>query len=147
MAEGHLRGNITDPVRQIFLEKKTNQLLRAGVGIAYLNPRAGIDTEKDKAARPTPAELEDFIGRVKSSPPRHVAFVMDGAMFVDVFTEAFPAVSPVHGKQAFSIAGAQVWLMGSSQSALKGDALLAQEDQFLVLGEEIEALPGSPGPA
>jgi hypothetical protein len=72
---------------------------------------------------------------------------MDGARFVDVVTEAFPAVSPVHGKQAFSIAGAQVWLMGSSQSALKGDALLAQEDQFLVLGEEIEALPGSPGPA
>ena len=147
MAEGHARGTITDPVRQIFLEKKTNQLLRLGVGIAYMNPRTGIDTEKDKTACPTPAEFEHFLARVQATPPRCLVFVIEGTMFVDLFSARYPGVSSVPGKQAFTIAGAGVWFMGSSQASLKGDALLAQEDQFLNLGDELASMSPAPGAA
>jgi hypothetical protein len=145
MAEGHARGNITDPVRQIFLQKKTNQLLRIGVGIAYLTSGAGIDSEKDKAACPTSADIHQFLAQCKAIPPQCLAFVMDGSMFVDVFSPHFPDASPVPGKQPFNIAGIPVWLMGSSRSNLKGEALLAQEDLFLTLGEDLQALSTTPG--
>lgn len=142
MAEGHARGNITDPVRQLFLEKKTNQLLRIGVGITYLNPRSGIETEKDRAAVPTPEEISAFLAKAGATPPGCFAFVMDGAMFRDIWRPRFPEATETPGKQSFTIAGAQVWLMGSSQAALKGDALLAQEDQFFALGEYLMTLGG-----
>ena len=144
MADGHARGNITDPVRQLFLEKKTNQLLRCGVGIAYLNPRPGIDSEKDRAAVPTPADITRFLANAGGAPPRCFAFVMDGVLFREVWSPHVAGATGVAGKQPFTIAGAPVWLMGSSQATLKGDALLAQEDQFVALGEFLQTLPADP---
>ncbi len=140
MADGHARGNITDPVRQIFLEKKRNQLVRLGIGITYLNRSPGIGTEKDKAALPAAEDLTRFVARAEATAPRCFAFVMDNAMFKELWRPRCADATDVLGKQPFTIAGVPVWLMGSAQAVLKGDALLAQEDQFFALGEYLGSL-------
>jgi G:T/U-mismatch repair DNA glycosylase len=140
MAEGHARGNITDPVRQIFLEKKTSQIRRSGIGIAYLKYVAGVDSEKHKDARPAPEEVRTFLDRCKDSPVRVICFLMDPTMFTDLFKDAHPGAGDASGKQGFAIHGAEIWLLGSPQAGLKGEGLLAQEDLFLAVGERIEEL-------
>lgn len=142
MAEGHARGNITDPVRQIFLQKKTSQLVRQGIGMTYLHPAAGCDNEKDKNARPTGAELRTFLDACAARPPRVIGLHIEAQVFTDLFQGIAPAASPVPGKQDFTIGSSEVWLLGSTQSALKGDALLAQEDLFFALGERLTELRG-----
>jgi G:T/U-mismatch repair DNA glycosylase len=140
MAEGHARGNITDPVRQIFLQKKTSQILRAGIGITYLRSVAGVDTEKHKDARPSQDDVRLFLDRCRSHPVKILGFVMDAGMFAELFAGTWPGAGDAGGKQGFTIHGAEVWLMGSSQAALKGEALLAQEDLYLAFGERLDAL-------
>lgn len=142
MAEGHARGNITDPVRQIFLQKKSSQILRAGIGIAYLKSATGIDSEKHKDALPSSEDVRTFLERCKVSPVKLLGFVMDAGVFAELFRETHPGAGRAPGRQEFTIHGAGVWLLGSSQSSLKGEALLAQEDLFLAFGEELEVIRG-----
>ena len=140
MAEGHARGNITDPVRQIFLLKKTSQLLRQGIGITYLNPNAGTETEKDKGARPSVTDIQTFLDGCASKPARLLGFLCDGALFADLFGNRFPPATGLLGKQGWMIGSSEVWFLGSPQASLKGEALLAQEDLFYAFGERLAAI-------
>jgi hypothetical protein len=47
LADGHAEGSLSDPVRLMFIEKKTSQLLRLGIGLAELNRREVAAGEKD----------------------------------------------------------------------------------------------------
>ncbi len=145
MAEGHARGNITDPVRQIFLEKKTSQLVRQGIGMTYLHAGDACDTEKDKNARPADAEVRTFLDACSKRPPRVIGFHIEPPLFGELFRGLVPATSSTPGKQDFTIGSSEVWLLGSTQAALKGDALLAQEDLFFALGERLSELRGGGG--
>ena len=51
LTEGHTRGNLSDPIRAMFIQKKTSQLLRCGVGITTMNQRVIAKNDKEKAAR------------------------------------------------------------------------------------------------
>lgn len=135
MAEGHARGSITDPVRQIFLQKKTSQLVRQGIGLTYLSPASGCTTEKEKNARPTGDDVRRFLEGCAVRPPRMIGFVLDGPAFEEILRPLFPALTSVPGQQKFTIGSSEVWLLGSTQVALKGEALLAQEDLFFACGE------------
>ena len=54
MADGQANGSVSDPVRSMFIQKRTSQLLRLGIGLTDLNRRVVAFNDKDKAARPTP---------------------------------------------------------------------------------------------
>ena len=41
LAEGHAQGSLSDPVRSMFIEKKTSQLVRIGIGLTDVNRRVG----------------------------------------------------------------------------------------------------------
>lgn len=140
LADGHATGSVSDPVRGIFLEKKTSQLRRAGIGLTELNRRILAEDEKDKAARPSAGDIDLLVRRAEDVAPAVLAFTIEPRLFVELFTERFPAAREDPGPQPFRIGTAEVWLMGSTVTALRGEALTRQEDTFFALGERLAEL-------
>ena len=140
LAEGHARGNVSDPVRVMFFQKKTSQLLRLGIGISTLNRRNVVSNEKDKDARPNDQEVLELIDRAKEANAKVLAFVTRAELFVDLFKTRFPDVTATLGMQPFRIGNSEVWLLGSPAEVLRGEALTKQEDAFFALGERMSTL-------
>ena len=140
LAEGHARGNVSDPVRVMFFQKKTSQLLRLGIGISTLNRRNVVRNEKDKDARPNDQEVLELIDRAKEANAKVLAFVTRAELFVDLFKTRFPDVTATLGMQPFRIGNSEVWLLGSPAEVLRGEALTKQEDAFFALGERMSTL-------
>jgi G:T/U-mismatch repair DNA glycosylase len=143
LAEGQARGNLSDPIRVMFVQKKTSQLLRTGVGITVINQRVVVASDKDKLALPSDDDLRDFLGKVKKLKPKIVAFVMAAEAFQEIFRDRTPEVSDTPGIQKFTLEGVEVWLLGSTTKVLRGEALTAQEDAFFALGERMAELKGA----
>jgi G:T/U-mismatch repair DNA glycosylase len=137
MAEGQAQGSVSDPIRSMFIEKKTSQLLKLGIGLFDLNRRAVATNDKDKAARPTGEELQQFVARVMQLEPKSLAFVIRPELFVAVFSPDFPGATGILGLQSFKIGKAEVWLLGSTSAVLRGESLKLQEDAFFALGERL----------
>ena len=142
LADGHARGSLSDPVRLMFIQKKTSQLQRLGIGLTDLNRRVIAIDDKDKAARPTEEDIQQFIARVPMLNPRVLAFVLKPDLFVEIFASRYPGATATLGLQSFRIGNAEVWLLGSPGGLLRGEALTKQQDAFLALGERILALKG-----
>ena len=140
LTEGQARGNLSDPVRAMFIQKKTSQLLRYGVGITNLNQRVVAKNDKDKAARPADEDIQHFISKSAKLNPKILAFAIVPDLFVELFKNRYPDASSALGLQSFSIGNAEVWLLGSPATRLRGEALTAQEDAFFALGERMSAL-------
>jgi len=143
LVEGHKEGSLSDPVRLIFIEKKTGQLHRLSIGLTDLNRRTIAAEEKDKTARPTTDDVAAFIARVAELKPEIVAFVTAADVFAECFGKRYPGVTDAPGPQRFSIGGAEVWSLGSTTTVFRGESLTRQEDAFFALGERIEALRGT----
>lgn len=140
LTEGHARGNVSDPVRSMFIQKKTSQLLRCGVGITNVNQRIIAKNDKDKAASPAEEDIQQFISRSSKLNPKILAFVIAPDLFVELFKNRYPNATAALGLQSFSIGKAEVWLLGSPATRLRGEALTAQEDAFFTLGERMSAI-------
>lgn len=140
LTEGHARGNLSDPIRTLFIEKKTSQLRRLKIGLTDLNRRILASNDKDKAAIPTAEDIHAFIGRVAILNPKIVGFIIRPEIFVDLFQSRYPGVTGTLGPQPFKIGNAEVWLLGSPGSVLRGEVLSKQEDAFFALGERITSL-------
>lgn len=140
LTEGHAQGSVADPVRTFFLQKKTSQLVRLGVGITDLNRRVVAESEKDKAARPTPDDVRDLIARAEELLPRILAFVTPPEVFSAAFGKLHPEISDSYGRQPFTIGSSEVWFLGSTVTAFRGEALEKQESAFFALGERVSTL-------
>lgn len=142
LADGHAKGNVSEPVRAIFIQKKTAQVLRAGVGVTALNRRIVAKNEKDKAAQPTREDLEEFLVRCEQLSPKVAGFLISPESFLELCKGRFPEAVPLPGLQPFRIGSTEVWLLGSTITMLRGEALTVQEDTFLALGERVMVLTG-----
>jgi double-stranded uracil-DNA glycosylase len=142
LADGHATGSLSDPIRLIFIQKKTSQLLQLGIGLTDLNRRVVASNDKDKAARPTDDDVREFITKAEKLAPRILAFVTTGDVFVESFKNRHPGATAALGLQPFAIGRSEVWLLGPTGVQLRGDALASQEDAFFALGERIAALKG-----
>jgi G:T/U-mismatch repair DNA glycosylase len=142
LANRHKSGSLSDPVRQMFTQKRADQLLKLGIGLRDLNRRTIAVDEKDKSAKPNEEDVHAFIARVATLNPRALAFVMREEDFVGAFKRPFPVVTDTLGLQAFKIGNAEVWLLGPTTAVLRGESLSKQEDAFFALGERILAVRG-----
>lgn len=142
LTEGVRMGSLNEPVRLMFIEKKTSLLLRLGIGLTELNRRVVVAGEKDRAASPDDGDIEQFIAKVENLKPKILGFVTGPEIFVQSFQSRFPGLTAVPGLQPIKIAGSEVWLLGSTTAQLRGAVLTAQEDLFFALGERISALRG-----
>jgi G:T/U-mismatch repair DNA glycosylase len=140
LAEGHVRGSLSDPVRSMFIQKKTSQLLRLGLGLTDLNRRVVALGHKDRAARPTEEDIQQFLDRATPLNPKVLAFMTRPDLFVDLFMGRYPGATDTLGFQSFRIGNAEIWLLGSPGGLLRGEALNARENAFLALGERLSAL-------
>lgn len=138
--EGDKQGSLSDPIRQMFIEKKISQLRKLGIGITDLNRRVTSSGDKDKLAWPTEEDIEEFIGKVAELKPKVVAFVINADLCVGLFASRYPEVTSTLGLQSFKIADTEVWLLGSTLTKPRAAALTQQEDAFFALGERISAL-------
>jgi G:T/U-mismatch repair DNA glycosylase len=143
LAEGHRSGSLTDPVRAMFIEKKTEHLLRLGIGLTDLNRRVIVPGDKDPGAKPTGDDVDTFIAKVQERKPRILAFVTGADLFVALFKYRSPEVTGAFGRQPFSIANTEAWLLGSTSARMQEEALVQQEDAFFALGERIQELGGA----
>ena len=142
LADGHRDGSISDPVRSIFIQKKTAQLLQLGIGLTDLNRRVVASSDKDKVARPTQEDIQQFIVKDERLHPKILAFVTTPEVFVELFNGRYSGTSVTLGLQPFRIGNSEVWLLGSTSGVVRGEALSRQEDEFFALGERISALKG-----
>ena len=140
LTEGVTMGSLNEPVRLMFIEKKTSLLLRLGIGLIELNRRVAVASEKDRAATPDESDIGQFLATAERLRSRILAFVTTPELFVQAFQTRFPALTATPGPQPFQMAGSEVWLMGSTTLQLRGTALTAQEDLFFSLGEHVSAL-------
>ena len=140
LADGHAGGSLSDPVRLMFFEKKTSQLLRLGIGLAALNRRVVVASEKDRSAIPDENDIKQFLTRVQELHPGILAFVTAPDLFIKAFESRHPGLTGTPGRQQFQMAGSEVWLLGSTTAQLRGALLTAQEDLFLALGERLSDL-------
>jgi len=142
LTDGHAQGSVSDPIRTMFLQKKTSQLLRLGIGLSDLNRRMVAVNDKDKSARPSEEDVGEFISKAEILNPRILAFVTSVEIFVGCFKRRFPGTTDLPGPQPFTIGTSEVWLLGSTTIQLRGEALQRQEDAFFSLGERIPMLKG-----
>jgi double-stranded uracil-DNA glycosylase len=140
LADGHADGSLSNSVRSMFIEKKTSQLLRLGIGLTDLNRRVVAVGEKDKLARPSEEDVEQFIVKNEKLDAKILAFVTTPEIFVELFQSRYPGACGTLGLQPFSIGNSEVWLLGSTSGSVRGEALDRQEDAFFELGERIAAL-------
>lgn len=142
LTDGHADGSLSDPVRLMFTQKKTSQLLKLGIGLTHLNRRVVASSDKDKSAKPTVDDIQQFIVRAERLNPKILAFITSVDIFLESFKSSYPGTSGTPGLQSFRIANSEVWLLGSTSGLLRGEALARQEDVFVALGEAISALKG-----
>ena len=142
LADGHADGSLSDLVRSMFTQKKTSQLLQLGIGLTDLNRRVLASNDKDKSARPTQEDIEQFIVKVEKLNPKIVAFVTNPEIFVELFKSRYPGTCGTLGLQPFRLGNSEVWLLGSTSGLVRGEALGRQEDAFFALGERISVLKG-----
>ena len=140
LTDGHADGSLSDSVRSTFTQKKTSQLLRLGIGLTDLNRRVVARSDKDRSARPTQEDIEQFIGKDEKLNPNILAFVTGPEIFVELFKSRYPAACGTLGLQPFRIGSCEVWLLGFTGGLVRGEALGRQEDAFFALGERISAL-------
>jgi G:T/U-mismatch repair DNA glycosylase len=140
MADGHANGSVSEPVKSMFIQKRTSQALRLGIGLTDLNRRVVAPNDKDKAARPTQEDIQEFIVKDKKLNPKILAFVTSPEVFVEVFKNRYPGACSTLGLQPFRIGNSEVWLLGSTSGLVRGEALGRQEDAFFALGERISVL-------
>jgi len=140
IADGHANGSLSDPVRSMFIQKKTSQLLRLGIGLTDLNRRVIALNDKDTAARPTQEDIHQFIVKDEKLKPKVLAFVTSPEIFVALFKGRYPGVCGTLGLQPVKLGNSEVWLLGSTKGLARGEALGRQEDAFFALGERISAL-------
>lgn len=140
LAEGHQQGSVADPIRVLYVEKKTSQLRQLGIGITDLNQRVIAANDKDKAALPTDEDIQRFAERTVELRPKTIGFLMRPELFLDLFKRRYQGATDAVGLQPFTIGTAEVWLLGSTTTRLRGEALTKQEDAFFNLGERIEAM-------
>ncbi len=136
MAEGQAQGSLSDPIRVMFVEKKTSQLLKLGIGLTDLNRRVTASSDKDKAARPTVEDIQHFAERVVDLKPKAVAFIIRPEIFIELFKSRYHDATEALGVQPFKIGISEVWLLGSPLAVLRGEGLTKQEDAFFALGEK-----------
>jgi G:T/U-mismatch repair DNA glycosylase len=146
MADGMAQGSLSEPVRLMFIEKKTSQLLRLGIGLAELNRRGAVPSEKDRSAIPNDNDIKQFLAKVEAFHPKILAFVTSPEIFVNAFQSRYPGLAGTPGCQQFQMGNSEVWLLGSTVAQIRGASLTAQEDLFLALGERISALRGEVAP-
>jgi G:T/U-mismatch repair DNA glycosylase len=137
---GHANGSVSEPVKSMFIQKRTSQALRLGIGLTDLNRRVVAPNDKDKAARPTQEDIQEFIVKDKKLNPKILAFVTSPEVFVEVFKNRYPGACSTLGLQPFRIGNSEVWLLGSTSGLVRGEALGRQEDAFFALGERISVL-------
>jgi G:T/U-mismatch repair DNA glycosylase len=137
LMEGHAQGSIPDPIRVMFIQKKTSQLTQLGIGLTDVNRRVIATSDKDRTARPSEEDVQQFMEKAARLNAKAVAFVMRPELFVELFKGSYPGVTDVLGLQSFRIGNAAVWLLGSTTARLREDALAQQEDTFFALGERI----------
>ena len=142
LTEGHAKGNLSDPIRSMFFQKKTSQLLKLEIGLTDLNRRVIASSDKDKSGRPTQEDIQEFSQKVERLNPKILAFVSDSEIFVELFRRELAGNLGILGLQPFRISKSEVWLLGSTTKMLRGEALTRQEDAFFELGERISALKG-----
>jgi G:T/U-mismatch repair DNA glycosylase len=140
LADGHADGSLSDAVRSLFTQKKTSQLLQLGIGLTDLNRRVVASSEKDKSARPTQEDVEQFIVKVENLNPKILAFVLNPEILVELFKGRYPGTCGALGLQPFRMGNSEVWLLGSTSGLVRGEALGRQEDVFFALGERVSAL-------
>ncbi len=140
LTTGHADGSLSDAVRSLYTQKKTSQLLRLGIGLTDLNRRVVASSEKDKSARPTQEDIEQFILKDENLDPKILAFVISPEIFVELFKGRYPGACGTLGLQPFRIGNSEVWLLGTTSGLARGEALSRQEDAFFALGERISAL-------
>jgi G:T/U-mismatch repair DNA glycosylase len=140
MADGMAQGSLSEPIRLMFIEKKTSQLVRLGIGISRLQRRIAVASEKDRLAIPDENDIKQFFGKVEQLHPAILAFVTSPEFFVQAFKERFPGLTDTPGLQEFKMGSSEIWLLGSTTAQTRGAALTAQEDLFLALGERMTAL-------
>lgn len=144
LADGHRDGSVSDPVRSLFIQKKTSQLLQLGIGLTDLNRRVIAVVERDKFAQPTEEDVRGFMARAEELKPGILAFVTSADVFVESFESRYPPVNGNPGRQEFAIGISEVWFLGPTNARLRGDALASQEDSFLALGDRIASFGGGP---
>jgi len=142
LADGHKNGSLSDPVRSMFIQKKTEQLLQLGIGLTDLNRRVAVSDDKDKSAKPTDDDMRTFISKVEGRNPKILAFVTSIDVFAAAFKSRYPDVTTTLGLQPFKIGNSEVWLLGSTSGLVRGDALIRQEDAFFALGERVQNFTG-----
>jgi G:T/U-mismatch repair DNA glycosylase len=147
ITDGHAHGSLSDPVRSMFIQKRTSQLLRLGIGLTDLNRRVVALNDKDKAARPTQEDIQQFIVNNEKLNPKILAFVTSPETFVEAFKSRFPGACGTLGLQPVTIGNAEIWLLGSTGGVVRGEALGRQEDAFFALGERISGLKEAPARA
>ncbi len=139
LTDGHANGSLSDPVRSIFTQKKTSQLLRLGIGLTDLNRRVLASSDKDKSARPTQEDIQQFIVKNEKLNPKVVAFLASPEIFDELFKSRYPGACGTLGLQPFKIGNSEVWLLGSTSGLVRGEALTAGRC-LLRIGERISAL-------
>jgi G:T/U-mismatch repair DNA glycosylase len=141
--DGHRSGNLTDPVRMLFIEKKTGQLERLGIGLAQLNRRTTALAEKDTGAKPSREDINLFESRIRENAPEVLAFVTAPATFLAAFASPAPGPTGELGLQPMRICGAETWFLGPTSFRPRGEAATRQEDVFFALGERLQELKKS----
>jgi G:T/U-mismatch repair DNA glycosylase len=136
LADGHRTGSLSDPVRLMFIEKKTSQLLKSGVGLTELNRSVVVASEKDKSAIPTEEDVRSFLEKARQLRPATLAFVTSPEVFVDALKSLHPDASETLGQQPFTIGSSNVWLLGSTTGSTRKEVVARQEDLFFELGEK-----------
>lgn len=115
---------LNDVYRRLFFEKKERILAERKIGLTDLNRRKVVSGEDDPDARPTPEDVRKFTAKVEKYRPAIVAFVTAPEVFEAAFRPLHPEANRKRGKQAFSIGGSEVWLMGATGGRVKDlDAL------------------------
>ena len=142
MAEGMAQGSISEPIRLMFIEKKTSLLIRLGIGLTELNRRVAVENEKDRSAIPDENDIKQFVAKVESLHPRILGFVTTPDVFVQAFHTYYPGLTDTPGRQEIQIGRSEVWLLGSTTAQMRGASLTAQEDLFFALGERISEVKG-----
>lgn len=117
---------LNDTYRRLFFEKKERVLVERRFGLTDLNRRVVVSSDDDPAAKPTQEDIRKFVAKVEKFKPAVVAFVAGLDLFEECFRPLYPAASRKRGKQEFTIAGSEVWLLGSTSGRVKDQDALEQ---------------------
>jgi G:T/U-mismatch repair DNA glycosylase len=110
---------LNDTYRLLFFEKKERALVERGFGLTDLNRRKVSGSDDEAGAKPTPEDIRKFIAKVAKYKPAVIAFVTGLDVFEECFKPLYPAAGRTRGKQAFTIEGSEVWLLGSTSGRVR----------------------------